>query len=82
LVANEGSSHAMKGIITAFAGGGVLAMTFQAIIPEAYEEIKDWIGLIRVWFCIAFLVSHAFLITSLILLAKKCFLIYKKFSQA
>ena len=52
---------AMKGIITAFAGGGVLAMTFQAIIPEAYEEIKDWIGLIAgVGFAIAFLVSHAF----------------------
>ena len=52
---------AIKGIITAFAGGGVLAMTFQAIIPEAYEEIKDWIGLIAgVGFAIAFLVSHAF----------------------
>ena len=50
---------AMKGLITAFAGGGVLAMTFQAIIPEAYEEIKDWIGLIAgVGFAIAFLVSH------------------------
>ena len=49
-----------KGLITAFAGGGVLAMTFQAIIPEAYEEIKDWIGLIAgVGFAIAFLVSHA-----------------------
>ena len=52
---------AMKGIITAFAGGGVLAMTFQAIIPEAYEEIKDWIGLIAgVGFAIAFLVSHLY----------------------
>jgi ZIP family zinc transporter len=51
---------AMKGMITAFAGGGVLAMTFQAIIPEAYEEIKDWIGLIAgVGFAIAFLVSHS-----------------------
>jgi ZIP family zinc transporter len=52
---------AMKGLITAFAGGGVLAMTFQAIIPEAYEEIKDWIGLIAgVGFAIAFLVSHMY----------------------
>ena len=52
---------AMKGIIMAFAGGGVLAMTFQAIIPEAYEEIKDWIGLIAgVGFAIAFLVSHLY----------------------
>ena len=55
------SPDAMKGIITAFAGGGVLAMTFQAIIPEAYEEIKDWIGLIAgVGFAIAFLCSHVF----------------------
>ena len=52
---------ALKGIITGFAGGGALAMTFQAIIPEAYEEIKDWIGFIAgVGFSIAFLVSHAF----------------------
>ena len=52
---------AVKGLITAFAGGGVLAMTFQAIIPEAYEEIKDWIGLLAgVGFAIAFLVSHMY----------------------
>ena len=52
---------ALKGIITSFAGGGVLAMTFQAIIPEAYEEIKDRIGFIAgLGFAIAFLVSHAF----------------------
>ena len=52
---------ALKGLITAFAGGGVLAMTFQAIIPEAYEELKDWIGLIAgVGFAIAFLVSHMY----------------------
>jgi ZIP family zinc transporter len=53
---------AMKGFITGFAGGGVLAMTFQAIIPEAYNEIKDWIGLIAgVGFAVAFLVSHSVL---------------------
>ena len=52
---------AMKGLITAFAGGGVLAMTFQAIIPEAYEEIKDLIGLLAgIGFAIAFLVSHLY----------------------
>lgn len=50
---------ALKGMIAAFAGGGVLGMTFQAIIPEAHEEIKEWIGLIAgVGFAIAFLVSH------------------------
>jgi ZIP family zinc transporter len=51
----------IKGLITAFAGGGVLAMTFQSIIPEAYEGIKDRIGLVGgIGFAIAFIVSHVF----------------------
>lgn len=51
----------MKGLITSFAGGGVLAMTFQAIIPEAHQEIKDWIGLIAgAGFALAFVISHVF----------------------
>lgn len=53
--------NAIKGLITAFAGGGVMAMTLQAIIPEAYEEIKDWLSVIGGFgFAIAFLVSHLF----------------------
>ena len=53
--------NAIKGLITAFAGGGVMAMTLQAIIPEAYEEIKDWLSVIGgCGFAIAFLVSHLF----------------------
>ena len=52
---------AIKGFITAFAGGGVMAMTFQAVIPEAYEEIQDWLSVIGgTGFAIAFLVSHLF----------------------
>ena len=53
--------NSIKGLITAFAGGGVLAMTLQAIIPEAYEEIKDWVSVIGgSGFALAFLVSHSF----------------------
>ena len=34
-------------------------MTFQAIIPEAYQEIKDWIGLIAgAGFALSFVVLH------------------------
>ena len=52
---------AVKGIVTAFAGGGVMAMTFQAVIPEAYEEIKDWISILGgSGFAVAFLASHLF----------------------
>ncbi|WP_413442716.1 ZIP family metal transporter [Synechococcus sp. MIT S1220] len=50
---------AVKGLVTAFAGGGVMAMTFQAVIPEAYEEVKDWISILGgSGFAVAFLVSH------------------------
>ena len=50
-----------KAFITAFAGGGVMAMTFQAVIPEAYEEIRDWLSVVGgSGFAIAFSVSHLF----------------------
>ena len=51
----------LKAFITAFAGGGVMAMTFQAVIPEAYEEIRDWLSVVGgSGFAIAFTVSHLF----------------------
>ena len=60
-VVMKDAPDAIKGLITAFAGGGVMAMTFQAIIPEAYEEIQDWLSVIGgTGFAIAFLVSHLF----------------------
>ncbi len=31
---------------TAFAGGGVLAMTLQTVIPEAYEETHDLVSVL------------------------------------
>ena len=38
-----------------------MAMTFQAVIPEAYEEIQDWLSVIGgIGFAVAFLVSHLF----------------------
>ena len=36
----------LKAIVTAFAGGGVLAMTLQTVIPEAYEETHDSVSLL------------------------------------
>ena len=60
-VAMKDAPNAIKGFITAFAGGGVMAMTFQAVIPEAYEEIQDWLSVIGgIGFAVAFLVSHLF----------------------
>lgn len=57
----EEAPNAVKGLVTAFAGGGVLAMTFQAVIPEAYEEVKDWISILGgIGFAVAFLMSHLF----------------------
>ena len=49
---------AVKGLVTAFAGGGVMAMTSSGD-PEAYEEVKDWISILGgSGFAVAFLVSH------------------------
>ena len=60
-VAMKDAPNTIKGLITAFAGGGVMAMTLQAVIPEAYEEIKDWLSVLGgSGFAIAFLVSHVF----------------------
>ena len=51
---------ALKAITTAFAGGGVLAMTLQTVIPEAYEETQDYVSILgglgfAVAFCIVVL---------------------------
>lgn len=51
---------ALKAITTAFAGGGVLAMTLQTVIPEAYEETQDYLSILgglgfAVAFCIVVL---------------------------
>jgi ZIP family zinc transporter len=60
-VVMKDASNVIKGLITAFAGGGVMAMTFQTVIPEAYEEINDWLSVIGGFgFAVAFLVSHLF----------------------
>ena len=36
----------VKAMTTAFAGGGVLAMTLQTVIPEAYEETHDDVSIL------------------------------------
>lgn len=56
-----GLSPFAKGAMTAFAGGGVLAMTLNNVIPEAYEEVNDQISILGgIGFAVAFIVSHLF----------------------
>ena len=49
----------LKAVMTSIAGGGVLAMTLQTVIPEAWEEMHDGISLFAgLGFSAAFFVSH------------------------
>ena len=49
----------VKAVMTSLAGGGVLAMTLQTVIPEAWEETHDAISLLAgLGFAAAFFVSH------------------------
>jgi len=50
-----------KSGIMAFAGGGVLAMTLEAVIPEAYAETHHWVSILgATGFIVSFCLSHAF----------------------
>ena len=42
----ESAPDPVKAMTTAFAGGGVLAMTLQTVIPEAYEETHDFVSIL------------------------------------
>ena len=42
----ESAPDLVKAMTTAFAGGGVLAMTLQTVIPEAYEETHDFVSIL------------------------------------
>ena len=60
-IAMKDAPNTLKGLIRSFAGGGVMAMTVQAVKPEAYEEIEDWLSVVGgSEFAIAFFVSHLF----------------------
>ena len=49
----------LKAVTTALAAGGVLAMTLQTVIPEAYEETHDTVSLLAgLGFSVAFFISH------------------------
>ena len=49
----------LKAATTALAAGGVLAMTLQTVIPEAYEETHDAVSLLAgLGFSAAFFMSH------------------------
>ena len=51
------ASDVIKAMMTAFAGGGVLAMTLQTVIPEAYEETHDFVSILGgLGFAVAFCV--------------------------
>ena len=53
--------RAIKATFTALAGGGVLAMTLQTVIPEAYEETQDAVSLLGgVGFAVSFCVVALF----------------------
>ena len=47
----------LKAMLTAFAGGGVLAMTLQTVIPEAYEETHEYVSVLGgLGFALAFII--------------------------
>ena len=47
----------VKAMLTAFAGGGVLAMTLQTVIPEAYEETHEYVSVLGgLGFALAFII--------------------------
>lgn len=39
---------AVAGVVEAFAGGALLAMIVDSMVPEAYEQERDWTGLLVV----------------------------------
>ncbi len=48
-----------QSIIYSFAGGGILAMTLQTVIPEAYKEAHDLVSIFGCFgFAVAFFLSH------------------------
>jgi zinc transporter, ZIP family len=56
----QGSSNDFIAAITAVAAGAMLAMLTDTMIPEAFDDARDWAGLITV---VGFLV--AFILTKL-----------------
>lgn len=58
----QSAGHQLKSGIMAFAGGGVLAMTLEAVVPEAYSETHHWVSILGAsGFTIAFYLSHSIL---------------------
>jgi zinc transporter, ZIP family len=54
----DGASGDLIGFINAFAGGAVLTMLADDMIPEAYRRSRDWAGLVTVLgFALAYLLS-------------------------
>tara|TARA_E500000178_G_C16940517_1_gene716148 strand:+ start:80 stop:898 length:819 start_codon:yes stop_codon:yes gene_type:complete len=57
----ETAPNSIKAIFTALAGGGVLAMTLQTVIPEAYAETQDSVSILGgIGFALSFCVVALF----------------------
>lgn len=53
------TSDFLQAILIALAGGGVLAMTLQTVVPEAFEVTHDMVSLLGgAGFAVAFVMSH------------------------
>ena len=49
----------LQGALIALAGGGVLAMTLQTVVPEAFEETHDMVSILGgSGFAVAFVLSR------------------------
>ena len=49
----------VQGMLISLAGGGVLAMTLQTVVPEAFEETHDMVSLLGgSGFALAFVMSR------------------------
>ena len=60
-VPNGVRTGGLEGDAAAFAGGGVLAMTLQTVIPEAYEETQDYVSILGgLGFALAFCIVVIF----------------------
>jgi len=54
------ASIQLKAGITAFAGGGALAMTLESVVPEAYSETHHWVSILgSAGFAIAFYLANS-----------------------
>ena len=55
----RGSSAFVQATLISTAGGGILAMTLQTVVPEAFDGTDDFISILGcIGFCVVFTLSH------------------------